>query len=73
MITLLYSFFKDQAHAATSPQSSPLSSPSDYSPCQAPTICENSLSAHRFLQAVFHKKGESGVLCPVDDGTHRPI
>ncbi|XP_038569389.1 ligand-dependent nuclear receptor corepressor-like protein isoform X4 [Micropterus salmoides] len=42
----------DQVPAATSP----LSSPSDYSPCQAPTISESSQSAHRFLQAVFHKK-----------------
>ncbi|XP_076584156.1 uncharacterized protein lcorl isoform X1 [Chaetodon auriga] len=45
----------DQVPAATSP----LSSPSDYSPCQAPTISESSLSAHRFLQAVFHKKDVS--------------
>ncbi|XP_042079326.1 uncharacterized protein lcorl isoform X2 [Haplochromis burtoni] len=42
----------DQAPAATSP----LSSPSDYSPCQAPTISESTQSAHKFLQAVFHKK-----------------
>ncbi|XP_062285716.1 ligand-dependent nuclear receptor corepressor-like protein isoform X2 [Scomber scombrus] len=42
----------DQVPAATSP----LSSPSDYSPCQAPTISESSQTAHRFLQAVFHKK-----------------
>nr|XP_046269777.1 microtubule-associated protein futsch isoform X1 [Scatophagus argus] len=42
----------EQAPAAASP----LSSPSDYSPCQAPTISESSQSAHRFLQAVFHKK-----------------
>ncbi|XP_071359363.1 ligand-dependent nuclear receptor corepressor-like protein isoform X4 [Trachinotus anak] len=42
----------DQVPAATSP----LSSPSDYSPCQAPSISESSQSAHRFLQAVFHKK-----------------
>ncbi|KAM9363710.1 ligand-dependent nuclear receptor corepressor-like protein [Symphorus nematophorus] len=42
----------DQVPAA----SSPLSSPSDYSPCPAPTISESSQSAHRFLQAVFHKK-----------------
>ncbi|XP_035515385.1 ligand-dependent nuclear receptor corepressor-like protein [Morone saxatilis] len=42
----------DQVPAATSP----LSSPSDYSPCQAPIISESSQSAHRFLQAVFHKK-----------------
>ncbi|XP_044047026.1 uncharacterized protein lcorl [Siniperca chuatsi] len=35
---------------------SPLSSPSDYSPCQAPTNSESSQSAHKFLQAVFHKK-----------------
>ncbi|XP_073323283.1 ligand-dependent nuclear receptor corepressor-like protein isoform X4 [Pagrus major] len=42
----------DQVPAATSP----LSSPSDYSPCQAPTLSESSQSAHRFLQAVFHKK-----------------
>ncbi|XP_068447984.1 ligand-dependent nuclear receptor corepressor-like protein isoform X3 [Clinocottus analis] len=37
----------------------PLSSPSDYSPCQAPTISESSQSAHRILQAVFHKKDVS--------------
>ncbi|XP_071779297.1 ligand-dependent nuclear receptor corepressor-like protein [Centroberyx gerrardi] len=42
----------DQIPAAASP----LSSPSDYSPCQAPTLSESSQSAHRFLQAVFHKK-----------------
>ncbi|XP_040002811.1 ligand-dependent nuclear receptor corepressor-like protein isoform X3 [Xiphias gladius] len=42
----------DQVPAATSP----LSSPSDHSPCQAPSISESSQSAHRFLQAVFHKK-----------------
>ncbi|GAA6214707.1 ligand-dependent nuclear receptor corepressor-like protein [Lates japonicus] len=42
----------DQVPAATSP----LSSRSDYSPCQAPSIPESSQSAHRFLQAVFHKK-----------------
>ncbi|XP_068178018.1 ligand-dependent nuclear receptor corepressor-like protein isoform X4 [Antennarius striatus] len=42
----------DRGPAATSP----LSSPSDYSPCQAPTVCDSSQSAHRFLQAVFHKK-----------------
>ncbi|KAM9770590.1 uncharacterized protein lcorl isoform 1-T1 [Menidia menidia] len=36
--------------------SSPPSSPSDYSPCQALTLSESSQSAHRFLQAVFHKK-----------------
>ncbi|XP_029358532.1 uncharacterized protein lcorl isoform X2 [Echeneis naucrates] len=41
----------DQVPAATSP----LSSPSDYSPCQA-SISESSQSAHRFLQAVFQKK-----------------
>ncbi|KAG7261581.1 hypothetical protein CRUP_019227 [Coryphaenoides rupestris] len=35
---------------------SPLSTPSDYSPCQAPTVSESSQSAHRFLQAVFHTK-----------------
>ncbi|CAL8333985.1 unnamed protein product [Lota lota] len=35
---------------------SPLPSPSDYSPCQAPTLSESSLSAQQFLQAVFHKK-----------------
>ncbi|KAM7419227.1 hypothetical protein PAMA_016374 [Pampus argenteus] len=45
----------DQVPAATSP----LSSPSDYSPCQAPTISESSQTAHRFLQAVFHKKDVS--------------
>ncbi|XP_060917820.1 ligand-dependent nuclear receptor corepressor-like protein isoform X2 [Labrus mixtus] len=42
----------DQVPGATSP----LSSPSDYSPCQAPTISESNQSAYRFLQAVFHKK-----------------
>ncbi|XP_029949091.1 uncharacterized protein lcorl isoform X1 [Salarias fasciatus] len=41
----------DQVPAA----SPPLSSPSEYSPCQASTAIE-SQSAHRFLQAVFHKK-----------------
>ncbi|XP_041789005.1 ligand-dependent nuclear receptor corepressor-like protein isoform X2 [Chelmon rostratus] len=45
----------DQVPAATSP----LSSPSDYSPCQAPTISESNQSAHRFLQAVFHRKDVS--------------
>ncbi|XP_011610905.2 uncharacterized protein lcorl isoform X1 [Takifugu rubripes] len=35
---------------------SPLSSPSDYSNGQAPTISESHQSAHRFLQAVFHNK-----------------
>ncbi|KAF7662546.1 hypothetical protein LDENG_00233260 [Lucifuga dentata] len=35
---------------------SSLSSPSDYSPTQALTLSESSQSAHRFLQAVFHKK-----------------
>ncbi|KAK1886115.1 Ligand-dependent nuclear receptor corepressor-like protein [Dissostichus eleginoides] len=42
----------DHAPAATSP----LSSPSDYSPCQAPNISESSQSAHRFLHAVFTRK-----------------
>ncbi|KAK5866096.1 hypothetical protein PBY51_020312 [Eleginops maclovinus] len=42
----------DHVPAATSP----LSSPSDYSPCQAPNISESNQSAHRFLQAVFYKK-----------------
>ncbi|XP_041640820.1 ligand-dependent nuclear receptor corepressor-like protein isoform X2 [Cheilinus undulatus] len=42
----------DQVPVATSP----LSSPSEYSPCQAPTISESNQSAYRFLQAVFHKK-----------------
>ncbi|KAM9856991.1 ligand-dependent nuclear receptor corepressor-like protein [Aulostomus maculatus] len=45
----------DQVPVATSP----LSSPSDYSPCQAPTISESNQTAHRFLQAVFHKKDVS--------------
>ncbi|XP_031732163.1 uncharacterized protein lcorl isoform X1 [Anarrhichthys ocellatus] len=45
----------DHLPAATSP----LSSPSDYSPCPAPTISESSQSAHRILQAVFHKKDVS--------------
>ncbi|XP_049575681.1 uncharacterized protein lcorl isoform X1 [Syngnathus scovelli] len=39
--------------------SSPLSSPSEFSPCQAPTISESSHTAHKFLQAVFHKKDAS--------------
>ncbi|KAK2817025.1 hypothetical protein Q5P01_025216 [Channa striata] len=39
----------DQVPVSTSP----ISSPSDYSPCQ---ISESSQSAHKFLQAVFHKK-----------------
>ncbi|KAM4750649.1 ligand-dependent nuclear receptor corepressor-like protein isoform 3-T3 [Anableps anableps] len=42
----------DQVPAAVSP----LSSPSDYSPCQTSTVSESSQSAHKFLQAVFHKK-----------------
>ncbi|XP_060942917.1 ligand-dependent nuclear receptor corepressor-like protein isoform X2 [Limanda limanda] len=42
----------DQVPAATPP----LSSPSDNSPCQAPSISESNQSAHRFLQAVFNKK-----------------
>ncbi|XP_074552774.1 uncharacterized protein lcorl isoform X1 [Halichoeres trimaculatus] len=45
----------DQVPAAMSP----LSSPSDYSPCQAPSISEGNQSAFRFLQAVFHKKDVS--------------
>ncbi|XP_034544021.1 ligand-dependent nuclear receptor corepressor-like protein isoform X2 [Notolabrus celidotus] len=45
----------DQVPAAMSP----LSSPSDYSPCQASTIYESNQSAYRFLQAVFHKKDVS--------------
>nr|XP_057929281.1 ligand-dependent nuclear receptor corepressor-like protein isoform X4 [Doryrhamphus excisus] len=45
----------DQAPATASS----LSSPSDYSPCQASTISESSQTAHRFLQAVFHKKDMS--------------
>lgn len=45
----------DQVPAAVSP----LSSPSDYSPCQTSTVSESSLSAHKFLQAVFHKKDVS--------------
>nr|XP_020511328.1 ligand-dependent nuclear receptor corepressor-like protein isoform X1 [Labrus bergylta] len=45
----------DQVPGATSP----LSSPSDYSPCQAPTISESNQSAYKFLQAVFHKKDVS--------------
>ncbi|XP_052372218.1 ligand-dependent nuclear receptor corepressor-like protein [Oncorhynchus keta] len=31
-------------------------SPSDDTPSQAPSLSDSSLSAHRFLQAVFHKK-----------------
>ncbi|KAM8880524.1 uncharacterized protein lcorl isoform 2-T2 [Spinachia spinachia] len=42
----------DHLPAATSP----LSSLSGCSPCQAPAVSESSLSAHRILQAVFHKK-----------------
>ncbi|XP_077380197.1 uncharacterized protein lcorl isoform X1 [Festucalex cinctus] len=42
----------DLAPATTSP----LSSPSEFSPCQAPAISESSQTAHKFLQAVFHKK-----------------
>ncbi|XP_061840436.1 ligand-dependent nuclear receptor corepressor-like protein isoform X3 [Nerophis lumbriciformis] len=38
---------------------SALSSPSDGSPCLAPTMSESSQTAHRFLQAVFHKKDVS--------------
>ncbi|XP_051940750.1 ligand-dependent nuclear receptor corepressor-like protein isoform X7 [Hippocampus zosterae] len=45
----------DPAPATTSP----LSSPSDFSPCQAATISENNHTAHKFLQAVFHKKDVS--------------
>ncbi|XP_037117213.1 ligand-dependent nuclear receptor corepressor-like protein isoform X4 [Syngnathus acus] len=45
----------DLAPATTSP----LSSPSEFSPCQAPTISESSHTAHKFLQAVFHKKDAS--------------
>ncbi|XP_023274311.1 ligand-dependent nuclear receptor corepressor-like protein isoform X1 [Seriola lalandi dorsalis] len=54
----------DQVPAATSP----LSSPSDYSPCQAPSISESSQSAHRFLQAVFHKKD-----VPLDCDSNIPL
>ncbi|XP_029007785.1 uncharacterized protein lcorl isoform X2 [Betta splendens] len=49
---LLLDKLNDQVPAALSP----LSSPSDYSPC---LISESSQSAHRFLQAVFHKKDVS--------------
>ncbi|XP_076026344.1 uncharacterized protein lcorl isoform X1 [Genypterus blacodes] len=45
----------DHVPAATSP----VSSPSDYSPTQAPTVSECSQLAHRFLQAVFHRKDVS--------------
>ncbi|XP_057699697.1 uncharacterized protein lcorl isoform X2 [Corythoichthys intestinalis] len=45
----------DQAPATASP----LSSPSDFSPCQAPVISESCKTAHKFLQAVFHKKDVS--------------
>ncbi|KAL6110026.1 lcorl [Pungitius sinensis] len=45
----------DHLPAATSP----LSSLSDCSPCQAPTVSESSQSAHRILQALFHKKDVS--------------
>ncbi|KAM6940644.1 ligand-dependent nuclear receptor corepressor-like protein [Xenentodon cancila] len=51
---------------------SPLSCPSDYSSSQAPTISESSQSAHKFLQAVFHKKdvpldGESKIPLAAQD------
>ncbi|XP_040041896.2 ligand-dependent nuclear receptor corepressor-like protein isoform X2 [Gasterosteus aculeatus] len=45
----------DYLPAATSP----LSSLSECSPCQAPAISESGQSAHRILQAVFHKKDVS--------------
>uniref|UniRef100_A0A4W5JC00 HTH psq-type domain-containing protein n=1 Tax=Hucho hucho TaxID=62062 RepID=A0A4W5JC00_9TELE len=35
---------------------SPLPSPSDDTPSRAPSLSDSSLSAHRFLHAVFHKK-----------------
>ncbi|XP_045567176.1 ligand-dependent nuclear receptor corepressor-like protein [Salmo salar] len=35
---------------------SPLPSPSDDTPSQAASLSDSSLSAHRFLHAVFHKK-----------------
>ncbi|XP_077460778.1 ligand-dependent nuclear receptor corepressor-like protein isoform X2 [Stigmatopora argus] len=38
---------------------SPLSSPSEFSPCQAPAISESCKTAHKFLQAVFHKRDVS--------------
>ncbi|XP_061627149.1 uncharacterized protein lcorl isoform X2 [Phyllopteryx taeniolatus] len=38
---------------------SPLPSPSVFSLCQVPTISESSQTAHKFLQAVFHKKDAS--------------
>ncbi|XP_061563754.1 uncharacterized protein lcorl isoform X1 [Cololabis saira] len=47
---------------------SPLSCPSDYSSSQAPTISESSQSAHRFLQAVFHKKD-----VPLDGDSKIPL
>ncbi|XP_061685630.1 uncharacterized protein lcorl isoform X2 [Syngnathoides biaculeatus] len=37
----------------------PLPSPSDFSLCQAPNISESSQTAHKFLQAVFHKNDAS--------------
>ncbi|XP_062334086.1 ligand-dependent nuclear receptor corepressor-like protein isoform X4 [Osmerus eperlanus] len=42
----------DHVPAATSP----LSSPSDEMPSQAPSFMESNQSAHRFLYTVFHKK-----------------
>ncbi|XP_061535204.1 ligand-dependent nuclear receptor corepressor-like protein isoform X3 [Phycodurus eques] len=45
----------DLAPATTSP----LPSPSVFSLCQVPTISESSQTAHKFLQAVFHKKDAS--------------
>ncbi|XP_037327591.2 ligand-dependent nuclear receptor corepressor-like protein isoform X2 [Pungitius pungitius] len=45
----------DHLPAATSP----LSPLSEGSPCQAPTVSESSQSAHRILQALFHKKDVS--------------
>ncbi|XP_054635757.1 ligand-dependent nuclear receptor corepressor-like protein isoform X5 [Dunckerocampus dactyliophorus] len=49
----------DKVSDQTPATASPLSSPSDYSPCQATTISESSQTAQRFLQAVFHKKDVS--------------
>ncbi|CAL9700240.1 unnamed protein product [Knipowitschia caucasica] len=47
---------------------SPLSSPSDYSPHHVPALSESSQSAHRFLQAVFSKKD-----VPIDCDPNIPL
>ena len=47
---------------------SPLSSPSDEMPSQAPSFLESNQSAHRFLYTVFHKKGE---ILPIQTIAHQ--